>query len=146
MAYNAFAEWTKLFGDFKTPSLDNNQLVAQMRRNAEAAAAVAQIVTKGMQEAARHHAATLRSNAEHALRASKELVSNSTQESAAAKHADFTKNWIEYNVNSARELVELGTRSAQEVFEVVNKHISEQVKEFSEVAASNVNNAKKKAA
>ena len=146
MTYNnAFSEWTKIFGDFKAPSLDVNQLVSQYRRNAETTSNVIQIATASTQEIARRQAEILRSNAEHAIKATKEIASNATPESAAAKQADFAKNWLEYNVNSVRELVELGTKSAQEVFEVVNKHISEQVKEFSD-AASAPNVTKKKAA
>jgi len=147
MAYNAFADWTKIFGDFKAPHvIDFNQIVSHYRRNAETGSAVIQIATASTQEIARRHAEMLRSNAEHALKASKEIVSHSTPESAASKQADFAKHWLEYNVNSVRELVELSTRSAQEVFEVVNKHISEQVKEFSDAATSAPHANKKKAA
>lgn len=146
MAYNAFAEWTKVFGDLKTPTLDVNQLISHYRRNAETGSAVIQIATASTQEIARRQAEIIRSNAEQALKASKDLVGNSSPETAAAKQADFAKNWLEYNVNSARELVELGTKSAQEVFDIVNKHISEQVKEFSDAATSTHNATKKKAA
>ncbi|HEU5046735.1 MAG TPA: TIGR01841 family phasin [Rickettsiales bacterium] len=146
MTYNnAFTEWTKVFGDFKAPAIDVNQIISQYRRNAETTSNVIQIATASTQEIARRQAEILRSNAEQAIKATKEIASNATPENAAAKQADFAKNWLEYNVNSVRELVELGTKSAQEVFEVVNKHISEQVKEFSE-AASAPSAAKKKAA
>lgn len=146
MTYNAFAEWTKVFGDFKTPAIDVNQIVSQYRRNTEAGSAVIQLATAATQKIARRQAEALRSNAEHALKASKELVSNSSPETAASKHADFAKNWLEYNVNSTREIIEYGAEYAQEVFEVVNKHISEQVKEFSDAASSAHHVSKKKAA
>jgi len=146
MTYNAFAEWTKVFGDFKTPALDVNQLVSQYRRNTETGSAVIQIATAVTQKIARRQAEALRSNAEQALKASKDLVSNSSPETAAAKQADYAKNWLEYNVNSAREIIEYGAEYAQEVFEVVNKHISEQVKEFSDAASSVQPAHKKKAA
>ncbi len=147
MTYNAFADWTKIFGDFKAPNvLDFNQFVSHCRRNAEASAAVAQITGSSLREIADRQLALIRSNAEHSLKASKEFVSQSSPESAASRQADFAKNWLEYNVNGVREIVELGTRSAQEVFEVVNKHISEQVKEFSDAATSAQHHNKKKAA
>ncbi|MEI7669205.1 MAG: TIGR01841 family phasin [Pseudomonadota bacterium] len=146
MAYNAFSEWTKIFGDMKAPSLDINNIVAHYRRNAETGSAVIQIATTSTQEIARRQAEILRSNAEHALKASKEIVGSGNPETAATKQADFAKNWFEFNVNSARELVELSTKSAQEVFDIVNKHVSEQVKELSEVAGTHHNTSKKKAA
>lgn len=146
MAYNAYTDWTKIFGDFKTPAVDVNHIISHYRRNAETGSAVIQIATASTQEIARRQAEILRANAEQALKASKEIVSNSSPETAAAKQADFAKNWLEYNVNCVREIVELGTKSTQEVFDVVNKHISDQVKEFSDAASSHGHTSKKKAA
>lgn len=150
MAANPFAEWanmtSKMFGEFKTPAVDMNSIISHYRRNAETGSTVVQIATESAQAIARRQAEILRSNAEHALKASKELMNNSTPESAASKQADFAKSWLEYNVNSVRELMEMGTKSAQEAFDVVNKRVAEQMKEISEVAASSTTASKKKAA
>lgn len=143
---NPFAEWTKLFGEFKAPAVDMSQLIAHYRRNAETGSAVLQIATESAQAFARRQAEILRSNAEQALKASKELMNNATPESAASKQADFAKSWLDYNVNSARELMEMSTKSAQEAFDVVNKRVAEQMKEFSEAASSAASAASKKKA
>ena len=145
MATTQFSDWTKMFGDFKTPTVDMNHLIAQYRRNAETSSAVMQIFTESAQASARHMAEIARSNAELAMKASKGAFNNSSPESAAAKHADFAKNWIEFNVNSMRELVETSTKSTQEAFDVISKRVAEQVKEFSDTA-STATHTKKKAA
>jgi phasin family protein len=146
MAANPFADWTKLFGDFKAPAVDLNQIISLYRRNAETSSAVLQILTESTQAIAKRQAEILRSNAEQALKASKELVNKSTPESAAAKQADFAKGWLEYNVNSLREIAEMSTKSTQEAFDVINKRVAEQMKEFSDVAGSHAHATKKKAA
>ncbi len=143
MAYtNVFADWTK---DYKGP--DFNQFINQGRRIAEINSTLAALMAETLQAITRQQTELLRSNTEHALKASKDLLSSAgSPETAAAKHADHAKSWLEHNVNSAREIIELGTKSAQEAFEVVNKHISEQVKEFSDAAGASHTTHKKKAA
>jgi phasin family protein len=142
---NPFAQWSKMFGEIKTPTVDVNQVVSQIRRNAETSSAVLQIITESAQAVARRQAEILRSNAEQALKASKDLMNHSTPESAASKQADFAKSWLDYNVNSLREIAEMSTKSTQEAFDVINKRVAEQVKEFTDVA-SHTTHSKKKAA
>lgn len=149
MATSSFADWTKtdwskLFGDFKAPSVDVNQIIGQFRRNAETGSTIIQIFTESAQANARHLAEIARSNAEHALKASKKLANQSSPESAAAEHADFVKTWLDFNVNSLRELAETSTKSTQEAFDVISKRVAEQVKEFSDTASAP--HSKKKAA
>ena len=146
MSNNPFADVTKMFGDFKSPAMDMNQIIGQFRRNAETGSAVMQIATENAQALARRQAEIMRSNAEHALKASKELMSNASPETAATKQADFAKTWLDYNVNSVRELMEMSTKSAQEAFDVVSKRVAEQMKELSDTASSAGNASKKKAA
>lgn len=146
MSSNPFADWTKMFGEFKSPAMDMNQIISQYRRAAETGSTVIQICSESAQAMARRNAEIMRSNAEQALKASKELMSNSSPEAAASKQADFAKTWLEYNVNSVRELMEMGTKSAQEAFDVVNKRVAEQMKEFSEAASSAAGSSSKKKA
>ncbi len=146
MSNNPFADVTKLFGDFKNPAVDLNQIIGQFRRNAETGSTVIQIATENAQALARRQAEILRSNAEHALKASKELMNNASPESAASKQADFAKTWLDYNVNSVRELMEMSTKSAQEAFDVVSKRVAEQMKELSDAASSTASTSSKKKA
>jgi phasin family protein len=145
MANTHFSDWTKIFGEFKTPAVDVNHIIAQFRRNAETGSTIIQIFTESAQANARHLAEIARSNAEHALKASKKLVNHSSPEAAASEHADFVKTWLDFNVNSLRELAETSTKSTQEAFDVISKRVAEQVKEFSDTA-STASHSKKKAA
>ena len=145
MTTNPFADFTKILGDFKTPAFDVNQVFSKCRRDAETASAIFQVATESAQSFARRNAEIWRANAEQLLKASKEIVGNANPETAAAKQADLAKNLLESNTNNARELAEIVTKSAQEAFDLINKRIAEQVKEFSEVAGS-AQASKKKAA
>lgn len=146
MTTNPMAEWTKMFGEFKAPAFDVSAVVTQLRRTGETGTTLYQIANETVQAATRRNAEMLRSNAEHVLKASKELMSNATPESAASKQAEIAKTWLDYNVNCVRELMEMGAKSAQEAFDVVNKRVAEQMKEISEVASSAATSSKKKAA
>jgi phasin family protein len=143
-----FPDFTKFFSfsEFKNPAVDFNQIVAQARRNAETFSTVAQIATEGLQTIGRRQLEILRSNGEHALKASKELSSATAPQQNASKQAEFAKTWIDYNVNALREIAELSTKSVQEAFDVVNKRVAEQYREFSDAASNTAQNLKKKAA
>jgi len=146
MSNNPFADWSKMFGDFKTPAVDFNQVISYYRRNAETGSAAMQLAVESVQAIARRQAEIIRSNAEQAMKVSKEIIGNASPENATAKQADFAKNMLEYNVNSAREIAEMSAKSAQEAFDLINKRIAEQVKEFSDVASTASQATKKKAA
>lgn len=146
MSTNAFSEWSKTFSEFKAPSMDVNHMITQCRRNAETGSTVIQIAAESAQAIARRQAEIMRSNAEQALKASKDIMSNASPENAAARQADFAKSWLDYNVNSAREIVEMCTKSAQEAFDVINKRVTESMKECSEAAGSSTHHSSKKKA
>ena len=145
-ANNPFADAFRAFGDIKNPAIDMTQIISSVRKSGETCSSLLQIATESGQAMARRNAEIFRSNTEHALKASKEMMNNSTPESAASKQADFAKTWLEYNVSSVRELMEMGTKSAQEAFDIVNKRVAEQMKEFSEVASTTAATATKKKA
>jgi len=146
MASNTFSDWTKIFGDFKNPAVDVNQIISVYRRNAETGSAVIQLLTESTQAIARRSAEIGRANAEQLINASKALMNKSTPESAASKHADYAKNCLKFNVDSARELAEMCTKSTQEALDLINKRVAEGVKEFSDAASNAAPSAKKKAA
>ncbi len=140
----SMADWKKNFGNFKAPTLDVNQLISHYRRSAETRSAVIQILTESARVVARRQAECLRSNAEHALKASKEALNHSPSKSPASRQADFAKDWLDFNVKSLREIAEISTKSMREAFDIINKRIAEQSKEFVHAASSH--SSEKKAA
>jgi len=145
MATPNFSDWTKIFGQFNTPTVDMNQMIAQFRRDAEALTGAVQILNESTQKNLRDFANLARSNAEHVLKASKEIMNHSSPENAASKQADFAKSYIEYNVNGVREIFETSSKATQEAFDVLTKRAAEKVKDFSDVAG-HTTHSKKKAA
>jgi len=143
---SAVADWKKNFGNFKAPSVDIDKMISHYRRSAEASSAVIQIMTESARVIARRQAECLRSNAEHAFKASKEALTHSTSKNPASSQSDFAKSWLDCNVESLREITEISTKSMWEAFDVINKRIAEQSKEVVDVASSTLHSAEKKAA
>jgi len=143
---SAVADWKKNFINFKTPVVDVEHLISHYRRSAETSSAVIQILTESARVVARRQAECLRSNAEHALKASKEVLNHSTSKSPASSQSDLAKSWLDCNVESLREITEISTKSMWEAFDVINKRIAEQSKEVVDVASSTLHSAEKKAA
>jgi phasin family protein len=126
--------------------VDVEQLISHYRRSAETSSAVIHILTESARVIARRQAEYLCSNAEHALKASKEVFNQSTSKSPASRQADFAKSWLDFNVKSLREITEISTKSMREAFDVINKRVAEQSKEFVDVANSTSHSSEKKAA
>lgn len=143
---SSMADWTKNFKNFKVPAVNVEQLISHYRRSAETSSAVIQILSESARVVARCQAECLRSNAEHALKASKEVLNHSTSKSPASGQADFAKSWLDFNVKSLREITEISTKSMREAFDVINKRVAEQAKEFSDAASATSRSSEKKAA
>jgi len=143
---SAVADWKKNFRNFKTPVVDVEHLISHYRRSAETSSAIIKILTESARVVARHQAECLRSNAEHALKASKEALNHSESKSPTSRQADFAKSWLDFNVKSLREITEISTKSMREAFDVMRKHTAEQAKEFVDVTNSTSSSSEKKAA
>jgi phasin family protein len=140
------ADWKKNFVNFKTPVVDVEQLIAHYRRSAETSSAVIQILTESTRIIARRQTEYLCSNIEHALKASKEVLNHSTSKSPASRQADFARSWLDLNVKNLKEITEISTKSMREAFDVINKRVAEQSKEFVDIASSTSHSSEKKAA
>ena len=79
------------------------EIIAQFRRDAEALTGAVQILNESTQKNLRDLANLARSNAEHVLKASKEIMNHSSPENAASKQADFARSWFDTNTNGARK-------------------------------------------
>ena len=143
---NPMADWTKNFKNFKAPAVDVEQLISHYRRSAETSSAVMQILTESARAVARRQGEYMRSNTEHAFKASKEVLNHSESKSPASRQADFAKSWLDFNVKTLREITEISTKSIREAFDVIHKHTAEQAKEFIDVASSATHSSEKKAA
>jgi len=140
------ADWKKNFRNFKTPAVDVGQLISYYRRSAETSLTVIQILTESAQVIARRQAEYVCSNAEHALKTSKEVLNHSTSKSPASSQAEFAKTYLDFNVKSLREIAEISAKSVREAFDVINKGIAEHSKEFVHAASSVSPSSEKKAA
>lgn len=136
-------EFFKVFGDFKTPAFDFNNLFELQRRNLEAFAAANQVVAEGAQAIARRQANALRENVDKLLSASKDLVSKGSPEFSLEKQATLAKDFVEKSLSNAREVSEIISKVGFDSFELLNKRAVESLDELNEVAAKTATSAKK---
>jgi phasin family protein len=145
MATEPFSEWKKTFAEFKSP-VDIDQAAACFRRNVEAGSDFMQTLAESAQTIALRQGEFLRSNAEHAIKTSQQLMEGSAHGNGFGKQADMFKEAFERNVNHAREIAEMTTKATREAFDLVSKRISEQMKECTSATSSPPRTTKKKAA
>ena len=141
----AFSEVFKMFGDFKMPQMDLNDMFASQRRNLEAFSSASQAVTEGVQAISRRQAEVARANVEQYLKASREMLSAGSPETNAAKQADYARAMFESSINNLREVSEMVSKTMFEAADVINQRMTESFEEASS-AASNATGRKRKTA
>ena len=132
---NPFADYMKMFSDYKSPAMDMNQLFSIGRRNAEAMSAASSVVAESMQNASRAQAENVRSHVEEVLKASKEMMSGGSPEINTAKQAELAKMLFEGSLKSFRESSEIITKSMFEASDVLNRRASESMDEMKQASS-----------
>lgn len=136
MSNKNYTDFFKAFGEFKTPNVDFNNIIAIHRRNLEAFSAANQVVTEGFQAYARRQAEIAQDNLEKSLAASKELFSAASPEVGVEKQTKFAKEMLQRSVDNLRELGELASKSNVEAIDLLSKRAVETIEELSKVSAA----------
>ena len=131
---NPFAEYTKMFSEFKSPAVDMNQFFSIGRRNAEAFSAASSVMAESMQSASRFQAESVRGQVEEMLKAAKEMMVGGSPEINTAKQAELAKMLFEGSLRNFRETSEIITKSLFEASDVLNKRAAESMEEISSVS------------
>jgi phasin family protein len=124
------AEWltdfTKAFGDMRSPMVDVESLVAMQRKNIEALTEVNQVAMEGVQAVLRHQMEmTRRTMEEFSQMFSSLFQPNGSVEDRLAKQAEFSKTALEAGISNARELGDLVTKANSETMNVLSRRIAE---------------------
>lgn len=131
---NPFADYMKMFGDFKSPSVDMNQFFSISRRNAEAFSTAGSVMAESVQTVSRHQAESVRDNVEQVLKASKSMMVSGSPEINTSKQAELAKMLFEASMRNFRETSEIITKSMFEASDVLNKRASESIEEMNALA------------
>ncbi len=126
---------TKVLGDMKMPGFDLDAILATQRKNIEAVTAANQLAVEGLQAVLRRQAEILRQSMEEAGNAATEVISASTPEEKAAKHAELLKVTFEKSLSNIRELAEMVAKSNSEAADVLAKRVSASLDEVRSVMA-----------
>ncbi len=138
MNKNPFADYMKMFSDFKAPSMnqnfDMNKMMNISRRNAEAFSAAGSVVAESVQAISRQQAESARRNVETMLKTAKDMMVTGSPEINTSKQAEFTKTLFETSMNNFREMSEMVTKSMFEASDVLNKRAAETMEEMGNLA------------
>jgi phasin family protein len=129
---------TKMFGgdmmarmaDFKVPGVDLGAMMAFGRRNFEALTEANRVAAEGYQAVARRQAEILRDTAAELQGALQEMTSVHGVEGIPQRQVEVARRAFESAIANRRELAEMTSRANGEVFEVLNKRITESIEEI----------------
>jgi phasin family protein len=136
----------KSFGEFKAPNMDTSKLAQAGRRSFETASAAGQTAVENMQAITRRQAALARNQVETVLKSSKDMMSNGSPEINSGKQIEMVRGIMEGSLNNMREISEMVTKSNFEMFDVFNRHATEQLDGLAGNKKPAAKTAKKKAA
>ncbi len=124
-------DYSKVMADFKAPAVDFNKAFSMQRRNIEAFSAANQAMTEGAQAMSRRQAELVRLNVEKMLKATKDMMVSGSPEINTSKQAELTNTLLKSSLDSLRELSEMAAKSGFEAFDVINKRTAESIEEIS---------------
>lgn len=130
---DAFKPFTA-FSEFKNSAFDVSKLVQAGRRSFETANEASQMAAENAQAIARRQAELARTQVEAVLKNSKDMLVNGSPEINTTKQVELAREVVEGSLNNLRELSEMVTKSNFELFDVFNRHASEQLGELSATA------------
>lgn len=131
---NPFADYMKMFSDYKSPAVDMQQFMSIGRRNAEAFSAAGSVMAESVQNVSRNQAENARNHMEEILKAAKDMMGGGSPEINTSKQAELAKMLFESSLRQFRETSEIFTKSMFEASDVLNRRAAESLEEFNSMA------------
>jgi phasin family protein len=120
---------TKIWSEFKMPTVDIDALVAAQQKNFEAMTAANKLAVEGFQAIAKRQAELVREAFDHGVKATEQLAASKTPEERFQKQADLSREAIETSLANARELTVLWSKSADKTVDIVASRVAESLEE-----------------
>jgi phasin family protein len=121
---------TKMFADFRLPSLNVEAVWAAQRRNIEALSQANQLAVEGVQAVARRQMEITRQSFEDFSALLRDLSQPVSPEDRIAKNTEYAKQMLEKGVSHSRELAMMATKAGSEAAEVLHKRATESLDEM----------------
>jgi phasin family protein len=128
---------TKLFADFRFPSVNVEAVWAAQRRNIEALSQANQLAVEGVQALARRQFEMTRQGLEEFSAMLRDMAQPVSAEERISKNTEYAKQMIEKGVNHTREIAMLASKTGAEAAEVLQKRASEGLDEIRAAIAPN---------
>ena len=127
-------DFSKFAAQLKMPSVDAGQVAASYRKNVEAITSASQVAIAGMQAVSQRQAEILSESMEEYMRLLREFSTPTSAKEAASMQAEFAKHAFETMLSHMREISEMITKTNDESLEVINKRVTEMLREFKALA------------
>lgn len=128
-----FPDMSQFMGEFKTPNVDFEPLMATQRKNLEALAAANRMAIEATQAVFKRQTDVMRQTLEQIAAAGRDVASPGSMPEKAAKQTELAKDQFERTVVNMREIAEMVTRSNTEAAELLNKRFVQSFDEFREM-------------
>ncbi len=132
---NPYADFTKMFSDFKAPNFDYHQAFTVIQNNTEAASAMNQALAENAKAISQRQAEIARENIERVLEMSRDMMSSGSPELSMAKQADAAKEIFESSLSNMREISEMCSKSSFEVIDMMNRQMANSINQMSKMSA-----------
>lgn len=132
---------SRLIADMKVPGVDVDSIVSSQKKNIEALNAANKMVFDGFQTIVKRQAEILRQTVEDTSALSSRLTSVDSPGDHFVRQTELAKSALETNLANARELVEMMTKSQNEVLNLLSARVSQSMDEMKNMIEKSVKNA-----
>lgn len=110
-----------------TPALDFSSFSNMVKKNAESINAANQLVAENVQSIVKRSAEVFQNNASEMFNVIKESSGAKDLEQVRARQQQYLESTITNSINNAKELMDMTSKSAMEIFEVMGQNMTENV-------------------
>jgi phasin family protein len=109
------------------PNMDMSSLGNIMKDTAEAITSTNQLISDTVQSIAKRGADSFQKNTSEMFNTMKEAASAGDIEQIANCQQNYWRSTVEHNINSAKEILDIASKSSIEVLEVMGKNFTEKM-------------------
>jgi len=109
------------------PNMDMSSLGNIMKDTAEAITSNNQLISDTVQSIAKRGADSFQKNTSEMFNTMKEAASTGDVEQIANCQQNYWRSTVEHNINSAKEILDIASKSSIEVLEVMGKNFTEKM-------------------
>ena len=109
------------------PNMDMSSLGNIMKETAETITSTNQLISDTVQSIAKRGADSFQKNTSEMFNSMKEAASAGDVEQIANCQQNYWRSTVEHNINSAKEILDIASKSSIEVLEVMGKNFTEKM-------------------